>query len=96
MNKLEHAYSESLKMSAMAGEIQSFMFEPIKLKLAPNTTYTPDFMVVSKDDIIELHEVKGFWEDDARVKIKVAATIFPQFQFKAFTRKKGMWIEEVF
>jgi len=96
MNKLEQAYAESLKMSAMAGEIQSFMFEPIKLKLAPNTTYTPDFMVVSKDDIIELHEVKGFWEDDARVKIKVAATIFTQFQFKAFTRKKGMWIEESF
>jgi hypothetical protein len=32
--------------------------------------------------VIELHEVKGFWTDDARVKIKVAASIYP-FKFMA-------------
>jgi hypothetical protein len=26
---------------------------------------------------MEAHEVKGFWTDDARVKIKVAASQFP-------------------
>jgi hypothetical protein len=96
MNKLEGAYKDSLEMQARAGEIQSYMFEPVKLRLAPATTYTPDFMVIAANDIVELHEVKGFWEDDARVKIKVAAEMFPMFLFKAYTRKKGMWIEESF
>jgi hypothetical protein len=96
MNKLESAYRDSLEMMARAGEIQSYMFEPVKLRLADRTTYTPDFMVIAANDIVELHEVKGFWEDDARVKIKVAAEMFPMFLFKAFTRKKGMWIEETF
>lgn len=94
MNKLEAQYRDSLEMMARAGEIRSFMFEPVKLRLADRTTYTPDFMVIGNNDILELHEVKGFWEDDARVKIKVAAEMFPMFLFKAFTRKKGMWIEE--
>ena len=96
MNKLEGQYELSLRIMEQANEIQSFMFEPLKLKLADKTYYTPDFMVVANTNIIELHEVKGFWEDDARVKIKVAAKMFPQFQFKAFSRKKGMWIEEGF
>ena len=96
MNKLETAYRDSLALMAATGEIRSFMYEPIKLRLAERTTYTPDFMVVTNDMTIELHEVKGFWEDDARVKVKVAAEIFPMFLFKAFTRKRGIWIEEGF
>ena len=38
---------------------------------------------------------KGFWEDDARVKIKVAAEVFP-FRFVAITRSKDGWKEEDF
>lgn len=96
MNKLEEAYAASLKMMEQAYEIQSYQFESLKLVLADRTTYMPDFMVVTKEGFLEFHEVKGFWESTARVKIKVAASLFPQFQFKAFTRKKGMWIEETF
>jgi len=96
MNKLETQYRDSLAMMAHAGEIRSFHYEALKLRLADRTSYTPDFMVVANDMTIELHEVKGFWEDDARVKIKVAAEMFPMFLFKAFTRKKNVWIEETF
>ena len=35
---------------------------------------------------LEAHEVKGFWEDDAKVKIKVAAELYP-FSFVAVTKK---------
>lgn len=41
---------------------------------------------------MELHEVKGYWEDDARVKIKVAAEAFWMFRFiaiKARPKKEG-------
>ena len=46
---------------------------------------------VGRDGILEMHEVKGFWQDDARVKIKVAASIYP-FRFvavKARAKKHG-------
>lgn len=82
MNKTEAAYAEYLKILQHAGEILWWKFEGIKLRLADNTFYSPDFFVMEADGQLEAHEVKGFWEDDARVKIKVAAAQFP-FRFKA-------------
>jgi hypothetical protein len=37
------------------------------------------------DGSLECHEVKGFWADDARVKIKVAAEMYP-FRFIAIMK----------
>lgn len=54
---------------------------------------------MAADGVLELHEVKGFWSDDARVKIKVAADRFP-FRFRAFKarakRHGGGWAVEEF
>lgn len=91
MNKTEAAYGQHLELLRQAGEVHWYAFEPIKLRLADNTFYTPDFAVIAKDGVLEMHEVKGFWEDDARVKIKVAAEKFP-FRFvamKAESKKRG-------
>ena len=44
----------------------------------------------------EIHEVKGHWTDDARVKIKVAAELYPYYRFSAVRRVKGEWVREVF
>jgi len=52
-------------------------------------------MVVNKDQEIEFHEVKGYWMDDAKVKIKVAAAKFP-FRFVAMKLEKGLWKKEEF
>lgn len=87
MGKLEEEYAKLLELRKMAGEILGYRFEAIKLKLAPNTFYTPDF-VVTFEDRIELHETKGFWEEDARCKIKVAAALFPEFLFVGVEYKK--------
>jgi hypothetical protein len=84
MNKTEQAYADLLERNKLyVGDFVWWAFEAMKFKLAPNTFYTPDFVVMLDDGTIELHEVKGHWEDDARVKIKVAASMFP-FTFKAF------------
>ena len=91
MNKTESEYYQYLKTLERANEILWFKFEGLKFKLANNTTYTPDFVVMNKDGLIELHEVKGYWMDDARVKIKVAADMYP-FKFMAIkkrTKKQG-------
>lgn len=99
MNKLEADYAAHLESLRRNGEIAMWMYEPLKLNLAPGQacSYTPDFMVVSRDNVLELHEVKGFWEDDARVKIKVAADKFP-FVFVAVSRrrKSDPWRYEFF
>jgi len=99
MNKTEAAYAEYLKSLAMAGEVVWWRFEGIKLRLADNTFYTPDFDVMKADGMMEIHEVKGYWEDDARVKIKVAAEQYP-FVFlaiKAVAKKNGGgWVREEF
>ena len=99
MNKTEAAYDAHLAELQHAGQIKWRKFEGLKLRLADNTFYTPDFAVMAADGVIECHEVKGFWQDDARAKIKVAADIYP-FRFiavKARTKKAGGgWEVEVF
>lgn len=99
MNKTEKAYDDYLELQKLAGEIVWHKFEAVKLRLADNTFYTCDFAVLGKDMVLELHEVKGFWQDDARVKIKVAAALYP-FRFvavKALAKKHGGgWEAEAF
>ena len=95
MNKLETRYAGVLAERKYAGEIIRYSFEKLKFKLAKRTFYTPDFLVVLPTHI-EIHEVKGFWEEDARVKIKVAAENFPEFKFVAVQWKKKQWIYEEF
>jgi hypothetical protein len=77
MNKTEASYAGHLEVQRGIGAVLWWKFEGIKLRLADNTFYTPDFAVMLADGTFEMHEVKGFWEDDARVKIKVAASMFP-------------------
>lgn len=86
MNKTEARYADTLTLRKNAGEIEAFWYEAITFKLAPDTRYTPDFMVQLTDGTIELHEVKGFFEDHAKVKVKVAAAMFP-FAFKIVRAK---------
>lgn len=95
MNKTEAAYAKRLEALKQTGEVIWWAFEPINLRLAANTFYKVDFLVMLKGGALEAHEVKGFWTDDARVKIKVAADKFP-FQFYAVQFKKGEWIFEKF
>jgi hypothetical protein len=96
MNKTEEKYAAYLELRKRSGEIIRWVFEPFKLRLADNTFYHPDFMVVTAEQI-EIHEYKGHWEDDARVKIKVAAELFPEFQFiAARTDETGSYQFEYF
>ena len=79
-NKTEARYEAHLEVLKRAGRIVRYDFEPEKFRLADNTFYTPDFRVMLPDGTIEFHEVKGAWaifQDDAKVKIKVAAELHP-------------------
>jgi hypothetical protein len=84
MNKSEQKYAAHLDQLKLVGEVLWYGFECIKFRLAENTFYEPDFLVLTGERELQVHEFKGFWTDDARVKIKVAATLYPVFVFLAF------------
>ncbi len=96
MNGLEARYAAHLHMRQHTGQIASYRFEAVKLRLAKKTFLTVDFWVVMPDGNVELHEVKGHWEDDARVKTKVAAEMFHEFTFVGVTydRRTGWQYEQ--
>jgi hypothetical protein len=82
MNKTEQRYDAFLQNETHAGRILWHKFGAIKLRLADNTFLTVDFAVLPAGDrVLEMVDVKGgFTFDDARVKIKVAASLYP-FRF---------------
>lgn len=100
MNKTEARFAQLLELERHAGRVQWWKFEAIKLMLAKNTSITVDFGVLPDTGILTMIDVKGskaMVTDDARVKMKVAAEMYP-FVFKfAYPRAKGEgWdIEEI-
>jgi hypothetical protein len=103
MNRAEQQYEQHLRDRFMVGEIRWYLYEPLKLRLADNTFYTPDFVVVANDMSLEAHEVKTEWstgkpgwQEDARAKIKVAAELFPIRFIAACRMRDGSWQFEQF
>jgi hypothetical protein len=90
MNKTEAAYDAHLWRLHAAGEVLWHKFEGVKLRLADKTFYTCDFAVLKSDCVLEMHECKGFMLEDANVKLKVAASMYP-FRFVLVKKTKGGW-----
>ncbi|MCP4448261.1 MAG: DUF1064 domain-containing protein [Myxococcales bacterium] len=88
MNTLETAWSEHLAAELAAGNICAYWYEPISLRLAKLCNYKPDFMVIDAEGFVEIHETKGFMQEAANVRIKVAAEKFPQFVFKLIKARR--------
>jgi hypothetical protein len=95
MNRTESSYAETLFALKLTGEIIDWKFESIKLQIAKNCLYIPDFLVFYADCTIELVDVKGAGPIDPKsiVKIKCAAEQFPFFHFAIERRlpKGGGW-----
>jgi hypothetical protein len=83
MNKGEAKYAAVLEAQKRAGAIADWWFESTSWLLGPVCRYHPDFLVLTNDDELELHEVKanrkGKWfaEEDARVKMKAFVDKYP-------------------
>lgn len=99
MNSTERKMAEELALEQAAGKILWWAFEPITLKLAHDTRLTVDFAILHADGSLELRDVKGgrgLWEEDAAVKMRVAADRFWMFRFTAWTQAKGGWTVKEF
>lgn len=96
-NELERAYSMRLASRLQTGEILWWDYEPFRLRIGKGAWYRPDHAVLELDGSMVLVEVKGFWREAARVRIKVAAERYPMFRFCAVTRERGgAWKTEEF
>jgi len=82
MNASESAYAAHLDEQKRAGIVAWWKFEGVKLKLADGAFYNCDFFVMLADGELQAHEVKGQWIEDAKLKIKMAAELYP-FRFIA-------------
>jgi len=103
MNKLERDYAGYLEQLKLAKEIQDYRFEPLKLILVHGIpgkrnemSFKADFLVIKQNwpyqwFNFELHEVKGFLREDAQLKLKMAAELFPWFRFYLIQREKAEW-----
>ncbi len=85
LNKTEQAFHDYLLQFHPVSEIYS---QRITLLLANGVRYTPDFLVRNRGTLAA-YETKGFMRDDAAVKLKVAASLYPWITFHLVTKKKG-------
>ena len=86
-NKLEAAFAAVLRAENPGVQIRE---QAVTLLLANNCRYTPDMMIVEPGRL-EAYETKGHMRDDASVKLKVAASVWPQITFWLVWRKAGVW-----
>lgn len=84
----EELYAKHLDILKRAGEVLWWKYEGLRLRLADGALFSPDFTVVVKGGVLELHEVKGQWREAAKVRWKLAKESFP-FVFKLVTKERS-------
>lgn len=116
MTRTEERFrDEVLEARLAAGEILRHEFEPVTFRLTqgrngkPGVSFTPDFLVIRADGLLELWDVKhdgfnfhgkGAPGDKSRDKLKLCAEMWPELLwFRAARRRKrdgGGWEQQRF
>ena len=95
MNKTERRRAIELEAMKRDGLIADWWYEQWTFKLANDTRYTPDFVIQERDGSLRAEETKGFWRDDAKVKVKLFAALFP-LPISVLQLKDGRWLVQGF
>lgn len=103
LNTGETRYLHILEDRLARHEIEAIYPQPFRIKLTDDCSYTPDFMVVEADFTLAFIEVKDewivkgkkqvHWEEDAKVKYKVAREKYPCFKFVVAVHTKTGFYE---
>lgn len=99
MNKTERGYSVLLEEEKRRGEVIDWKFHPMRVRLADNTFYEVDFLVLHADMHLAIHETKGgFVTSHGQMKIKLCAEVLPFFRMvkatKLAAKQGGGWKRE--
>lgn len=93
-SKLEAEYAQMLEAQARSGLIKSWMYEGITVRLADGVRFTVDFNVLALDGSLSMVETKGFLREAARVRLLVAARMFPMWSWFLVRKKRGAFTVE--
>lgn len=93
-SKLEAEYAQMLEAQARSGLIKSWMYEGITVRLADGVRFTVDFNVLALDGSLSMVETKGFMREAARVRLLVAARMFPMWSWFLVRKKRGAFVVE--
>lgn len=92
LNKTETAYHAYLKC---LGDVWIGV-QCITLKLANDCRLTCDFFALDKEGNLRAIDTKGgFWREDAKIKINVAARMYPWITFIVAHKEKNGWRHEI-
>jgi hypothetical protein len=90
LNKTERAWLSHLRLL----HYPWIGIQCITLKLGYDCRYTPDFTTIGPSGQLQAWETKGFFRDDAKVKLQVAARLYRWIDFVLVIRKDGKWQEQ--
>jgi hypothetical protein len=91
MNRLEAKYATLLDERKGKGEVADWWFEAVAFRIGERCFWHPDFLVMLADGTLEIHDTKGFVQDDATVKARAVAAKFPFVVYHCTWSKKGGW-----
>ena len=97
-SRTEQRFAARLTQEQRDGQVLDWWYEPLKLRLGEKCYYTADFLVRYTDHPGDFYlwEVKGGWaRDDAIVKTKTAAKLYPCFHFVWAQWRDGAWHERL-
>jgi len=86
-----------LELRKKAGDITDWWFETWRGRLADNTFYCPDFLILHNTGLLECVETKGHLEEAAGVRFKVARERFYFFKWTmlGWDKRRGGWYEKL-
>src|SRR5690606_31817248 len=93
-SKLEAEYAQMLEAPRAAGQIRDWHYEGITIKLADGVRFTVDFNIIGHDGSLSMVETKGFMREAARVRLAVAARMYPMWSWFLVRKVKGAFIVE--
>jgi len=88
LNKLEAAWLAVLRANTA---LQWVGVQCLTVKIGDDCRFTPDFAAIDRSGKLLAYETKGFFRDDAKVKLKAAARQYPWIEFVLVTRTKGVF-----
>lgn len=96
LNKWETEFLEQLKGAGW----KTILCQSMKFRLANGVWYIPDFICLQETRLLQnqiaaAFEVKGHMRDDASVKIKVAAGMYPWVAWRLATKQNGQWVYQL-
>jgi hypothetical protein len=95
---LEIQYADEAEAYKKIGRIDSWMYHPIRVRLAHGCNYTPDFGLRMLGEFV-LIETKGSWKAkgarDSRTRLQIAQQMFPWWIWVDVTKDKHGFVYKV-